>query len=118
MIDSLPQNQTLITLNQSYYGKLVPQNLLVEVLNQFDNESAVPEVFETIAAILDRNVLHAIMSYLPDHETKVAFLEVLRDEYNSPHQLEWATLKFDNAEEVVQESIERTLLALHSALKE
>lgn len=118
MIDALPKNQTFKQMNQAYYGQLVPQNLLIEILNQFENDQERDQAFKTIVAILDRNAIHAVMAYLQDHEAKIAFLELLRDEYNSAHPLEWATLQFDNAEQVIQESIERTLLAILSALKE
>ncbi|GEM_PF-3618546 len=118
MIDSLPQTDTTQQLNSAYYGKLVPSEILVQVLNQFDDEESMQAAYKTILAILDRNALHAVMAYLTEHEDKVAFLELLRDEYESSHPLEWATLKFDNAEQVVREAVERSLLAIHSALKE
>lgn len=118
MIDSLPATAITKQLNAAYYGKLVPADILVQILNQFDDEESRHQAYETILAILDRAALHAVMAYLTEHEDKVAFLELLRDEYDSNHPLEWATLKFDNAEQVVREAVERSLLAIHSALKE
>lgn len=116
MIDTLPPSPTSQTLRTSYYGSLVPDDLLVQLLAQFKSEETREEAFATIVEILDHSVLNTIVTYLEDHESKIAFLELLRDEYNTPHPLEWSILKFADASEVVKEMIERSLLAMHSAI--
>lgn len=112
----LAKEPTYQQLLVSYYGILLDESLLSELLALID-ENAQSQAIQTIAAVLDYQVLNAALALLPEQKDQLEYLEIIREEYSSAHPLQWLTLKNSSSEVLLAETVERTLLSLISLLK-
>lgn len=105
-----------ITLKDSYYQTLVPEDLIYNILNLF-SESESKNAVKTLEKVLDIVALRVVLTNLESSQDKIAFMEICRDEYQNNSPLDWAVLKIDNIQVRLQESLERSMLALYQKLR-
>lgn len=105
-----------ISLTPAYYSKCIPQDVLASVLEFFSDDDP-KQVAKQLDSMFDHIALRTVLTHLESNADRVAFLELCRDEHQSTSPLDWAILKIDNIEVRLQESLERSLLALYQKLQ-
>lgn len=95
---------------QSYYKAILPLAEINEFLAYFDNRE-VDSVTKTLIAIFDVAITKTVLANLSNDDDKKEFLRLAQDDYSSNKILEFLVDKFPGSEELLKQTLERTLLS-------
>ncbi len=112
------ENNNLINVDyfkKSYYKALLPLDQINTFLNQFDQRE-LEMVTQTLIALFDTAVTKTIFDTLETQQDKQEFLRLAQDNYTSPVILDFLTDKFPGSEELILQTLERTLLSAKKAI--
>ena len=100
---------------KSYYKAFLPLNQINAFLQLFD-ERELDGVNKTIVALFDTAVTKTIVATLETTADKQEFLRLAQDDYSSPAILDFLIDKFPGSEELILQTLERTLLSAKKAI--
>ncbi len=112
------ENKNLINVDyfkKSYYRALLPLDEINGLLKQFE-ERELEAVTQTVISLFDTAVTRTILSTLETPQAKQEFLRLAQDDYSSPAILDFLTDTFPGSEELIKQTLERTLLSAKKAI--
>lgn len=98
-----------------FYKSLLPLEKINVFLEGFDQEE-VEDVTLVLISILNTSIINTLLDDFPNLEDKKAFLRLCQDDFQSPKILDFVIDKFPGVEEVILETIEKTLLSANKAV--
>lgn len=99
-----------------YYKALLPLDKINDFLHGF-NKKEIETVTITLISIFDVSISDVLLDKLSSFENKVEFLRLCQDDYSNLKILDYLIDKFPDSEEIIKETIDRSLLASKTAVK-
>lgn len=100
---------------KSYYKALLPLNEINTFLSLFEARE-IDSATKTLISLFDTAITKTILSHLDSTEDKQKFLRLLQDDYSSPAILDFLTDTFPGSEELIRQTLERTLLSAKKSI--
>jgi hypothetical protein len=100
---------------KSYYKAILPLKEINNFLENFQ-EHEVDSVTKILISLFDTAITKVILSNLDDLNEKQDFLRLIQDDYSSPLIMDYLTDKFPGSEELIKQTIERTLLSAKKSI--
>lgn len=100
---------------KSYYKALLPLKEINTFLEGFKSHE-VDNVTKTLISIFDTAITKAVLTNLKSLSEKQDFLRLLQDDYSNPAVINFLTDKFTDSEELIKQTIERTLLSAKKSI--
>lgn len=100
---------------KSYYKALLPLNEINVFLSMFEGRE-IDSATKTLISLFDTSITKTILSHLDSVNDKQNFLRLLQDDYSSPAVLDFLTDTFPGSEELIRQTLERTLLSAKKSL--
>lgn len=99
----------------SYYKSLLPLVEINDFLKNFEARE-VDTATKTLISIFDTNITKTILSNLDSIEEKQEFLRIIQENYTNNSIMDFLTDKFPGSEELIKQTLERTLLSAKRAI--
>jgi len=100
---------------QSYYKGMLPLTSINDFLKDFDSRE-IDAVTKTLISIFDVAITKTILNNLEEISDKQEFLRLTQADYSSNDIMDFLTDKFPGSEELIKQTLERTLLSAKRAI--
>lgn len=100
-----------------YYKKFLPLEKINQFLSNFPDKEQF-EAAQNLIAIFDLNLTDTILEKIIDKENKIEFMRLCNLKYDDPKILDFLTDEFVDSENIIKETLERSLLSTMQSLKE
>lgn len=100
---------------KSYYKAILPLKEINNFLESFQSHE-LDTVTKTLISLFDTVITKVILLNLDSLSEKQDFLRLLQDDYSSPAIMDFLTDKFPGSEELIKQTIERTLLSAKKSI--
>jgi hypothetical protein len=100
---------------KSYYKAILPLKEINNFLENFQ-EHEIDAVTKTLISLFDTSITKAVLANLSSLSEKQDFLRLIQDNYTSPSIMDFLTDKFPGSEELIKQTIERTLLSAKKSI--
>lgn len=100
-----------------YYKKFLPLDKINVFLSNFPEKEQF-EAAQNLIAIFDLSLTETILNKIVGDQNKQDFLSLCNLKYDDPKILDFITDEFVDSENIIKETLERTLLSTMQSLKE
>ncbi len=100
---------------KSYYKALLPLPQINEFLKEFESRE-IDTVTKTLIALFDVSITKTLLLNLEQREDQEEFLRLIQNDYTNPAIFDFLTDKFPGSEELIKQTLERTLLSAKKAI--
>ncbi|MCB9812889.1 MAG: hypothetical protein H6772_00640 [Pseudomonadales bacterium] len=113
-------NNNLINVDyfkKVFYKSLLPLEKINEFLSTLNAENVDP-VTEVLISIFNVRIIDTLLEDFDDLEDKKQFLRMCQDDFQNPKILDFLVEKFPGSQEIISETIERTILSANKSLSD
>lgn len=100
---------------KSYYKAVLPLEEINNFLESFQTHE-LDNITKTLISLFDTTVTKVILKNLDSLSNKQDFLRLLQDDYTSSAIMDFLTDKFTGSEDLIKQTIERTLLSAKKSI--
>lgn len=106
---------TIEAFAKNYYKALLPLEKINAYLSVFEPRE-LEAATNTLISLFDTALTKSILTNLESTEQKQEFLRLIQDDYSSPAIMDYLIELFPNSEELLVQTLERTLLSAKKAI--